>query len=117
MATPESALRSPREVVIALKKGPATPDNPSGITITPYSFSVSKSEEEVIWVSLDPGVEFEVHFKFEGEGSPFGNDKFTHKSPRSGYVRENVTPGPKKFRYTVTVDGKTHNTPDGKVET
>ena len=115
MATPETALRSPREVAIVLIEGPPTPDNPSGITIIPYSFRVSKTEEEVMWFCLTPGAEFEVNF--EGD-TPFsnGNSKFTHKSQRSGRVHGSVMPGLKKYSYTVTVNGKTHNTPDGQVD-
>jgi hypothetical protein len=115
MSTPIPAVQSPREVVILLLKVPKT-EEPSGIKIIPYSFRVSKSEEEVIWFCPDPKAKFEVNFNFEGEGSPFTANKFTRESRRSGRVHENVQPGPKEFRYTVKIDGDTHNSPGGQVD-
>jgi hypothetical protein len=115
MATPETALRSPREVAVVLVEGPPTRDNPSGITIIPYSFRVSKSEEEVMWFCLTPGAEFEVNFIGDTPFGP-GNNKFTHHSQRSGRVHAIVEPGAKEYKYTVTVNGKTHNTPSGQVD-
>jgi len=115
MASPGSALESPKRKVITLKKGKKTDENPSGIVIDPYTFHVSKdNNEEVAWVA-DAGVKFSVNFDFD-EGSPFYETLFGDEAPVSGLVRRDVICSPTRFRYIVTIDGDTHNSPDGQVD-
>lgn len=76
------------------------------IEVTPDPFYISKSkQEEVLWVTADPDLEFTV--EFDKGDSPFYEVQFDHKDfPASGLVRRGVLADPqRKYKYTVRAGG------------
>jgi len=105
MAAP-AAAPCPREKQVTI-----TIDPSGKIKVVPDTFHVSKSgNEEVVWIYSG---KFVVDFRND---SPFCESQFNDQFPFSGVVRRSVQPGPKRYKYTVTIPGYAPLDPDGQVD-
>jgi hypothetical protein len=105
MAAPARATSSrEKEVKITI--------DPNGnIQVVPYTFHVSKKDnEEVVWTC-------DVAFTVDFEESPFTDTQFNEQFHFSGLVLRSVLPSTtKRYKYTVSIAGYTALDPDGQVD-